>query len=57
MLNLILGFDTKSAAALSKCNNNNNKVVFYWLVEIELGTSGFTKSAHADFSGINVFNQ
>lgn len=22
MLNLLLGFDTKSAAALSKCNNN-----------------------------------
>jgi len=47
MLNLLLGFDTKSAAALSKCNNNNNNNVFL-SVEIELGISGFITFTHTD---------
>lgn len=32
MLNLILGFDTKSAAALSKCNNNHTFFQFFFFL-------------------------
>jgi len=48
MLNLLLGFDTKSAAALSKCNNNNNNNNVFFIVEVELGISGFITFTHTD---------